>query len=259
MPVERIGAANRPDIHPPVAGGPPESAEGASAAHVPDRVSGHYTPTARTTPTRDRHRARYEREVVHPILDAAFVCHLGFVADGEPVVLPTIYARVGERLYIHGSTGSRPLRSAAPHSGDPGLRVCVTVTLVDGIVLARSAFHHSVNYRSVMAHGIAYQVTDPDERSVALDALVDHAVPGRADDSRRPDAKELAATAVLRLDLREVSAKLRSGGPAEEPEEDLTLPHWAGVLPVRSVFDAPVPAADLDPAIPLPDYLAARG
>ncbi|GAA2480400.1 pyridoxamine 5'-phosphate oxidase family protein [Streptomyces thermolineatus] len=213
-----------------------------------------YEPTARTVPTRNGRRASYDRDLVHSVLDEGWVCHMGFVRDGAPVVLPTLYARVGERLYVHGSTGSRPLRGA---SGEQGLPVCLTVTLVDGIVLARSAFHHSVNYRSVVVHGTAFRVTDPAELAEALDALVDHSVPGRSRDCRPADAKELAATAVIRLDLREVSAKVRSGGPNDEPE-DLGLPHWTGVLPVTTSYGAPVPADDLDPAVPLPDYLAAR-
>ena len=159
----------------------------------------------------------------------------GFVRDGAPVVLPTLYARCGERLYVHGSTGSRPLRGAA---GDPGLAVCLTVTHVDGLVLARSAFHHSINYRSVVVHGTAHQVTDPAERALALDAIVEQAVPGRSGDSRRANARELAATAVLRLDLREVSAKVRSGGPNDEPQ-DAVLPHWSGVVPVARTYAAP--------------------
>jgi nitroimidazol reductase NimA-like FMN-containing flavoprotein (pyridoxamine 5'-phosphate oxidase superfamily) len=214
-----------------------------------------YQPTERTVPTRSAQRASYERELVHAILDEGFVCHLGFVRDGAPVVLPTLYGRVGERLYLHGSTGSRPLRMAA--STGPGLPVCLTVTHVDALVLARSAFHHSVNYRSVVVHGIARQVTDPAERAAALDALVDHVMPGRADDSRRANAKELAATAVLRLDLDEVSAKIRTGGPNDEPE-DVSLPHWSGVLPITRGYGAPVPADDLAPSVTLPSYLATR-
>ncbi|MEU6403211.1 pyridoxamine 5'-phosphate oxidase family protein [Streptomyces sp. NPDC046985] len=212
-----------------------------------------YAPTARTVPTRSRERAAYDRELVHAILDEAYVCHLGFVRDGAPVVLPTLYGRVGERLYLHGSTGSRPLRMAG--AADPGLPVCVTVTHVDGLVLARSAFHHSVNYRSVVVHGVAHPVTDAEEKRAALDALVDHVAPGRAADSRPANAKELAATAVLRLDLREVSAKLRTGGVSDEPE-DLSLPHWAGVIPVRREYGAPVAEADLSPGVELPGYLA---
>lgn len=210
-----------------------------------------YPPTDRTVPTRSRERAAYDREVVHAILDEGYVCHLGFVRDGAPVVLPTLYARSGERLYVHGSTGSRPLRGAG---ADDGLAVCLTVTHVDGLVLARSAFHHSINYRSVVVHGTAHQVTDPAERSLALDAIVEQAVPGRAADSRRADAKELSATAVIRLDLLEVSAKVRTGGPNDEPE-DITLPYWTGVVPVARTYGTPIPADDLDPSIPLPGYL----
>ncbi|MEV3988176.1 pyridoxamine 5'-phosphate oxidase family protein [Streptomyces sp. NPDC049837] len=211
-----------------------------------------YQPTERTVPTRSRERASYDRELVHAILDEAYVCHLGFVRDGAPVVLPTLYGRVGDRLYVHGSTGSRPLRMAG--QADPGLAVCLTVTHVDGLVLARSAFHHSINYRSVVVHGIAHQVTDPEEKRTALDALVDHVVPGRSADSRPANAKELAATAVLRLDLAEVSAKMRTGGPNDDPE-DLALPHWTGVVPVRTAYGTPVPASDLAPTVPVPDYV----
>ncbi|MCX5389392.1 pyridoxamine 5'-phosphate oxidase family protein [Streptomyces sp. NBC_00094] len=216
-----------------------------------------YAPTDRTVPTRNRDRASYDRSLVHSILDETAVCHLGFVRDGAPVVLPTLFGRVGDRLYVHGSTGSRPLRTAGDGVRAPGLPVCLTVTLVDGLVLARSAFHHSLNYRSVVVHGTAHQVTDPEELRIALDALVDHVVPGRSRDSRPANAKELAATAVIRLDLDEVSAKVRAGGPNDDAE-DLTLPHWTGVVPVRTVHGTPVPADDLDPAVALPDYLAAR-
>ncbi|MER6049829.1 pyridoxamine 5'-phosphate oxidase family protein [Streptomyces sp. NPDC001793] len=216
-----------------------------------------FAATDRTLPTRARQRARYDEATVHAILDEGYVCHLGFVRDGAPVVLPTLYGRVGDRLYVHGSTGSRPLRMAGGQSADPGLPVCVTVTHVDGLVLAKSAFHHSVNYRSVVVHGTAHQVTDQSEKTAALDALVDHVLPGRAADSRPANAKELAATAVLRLDLREVSAKIRTGGPNDEPE-DLALPHWTGVLPVSPAFGTPIPADDLAPGIPAPAYLSAR-
>ncbi|MER6412830.1 pyridoxamine 5'-phosphate oxidase family protein [Streptomyces humidus] len=213
-----------------------------------------YTPTDRTIPTRAAQKASYDRELVHSILDEGYVCHLGFVRGGAPVVLPTLYARVGETLYVHGSTGSRPLRMTG--QADPGLPVCLTVTHVDGLVLARSAFHHSVNYRSVVVHGTAYDVADPREKRAALDALVDQVVPGRAADSRPANRKELAATAVIRLDLGEVSAKTRTGGVNDEPE-DLALPHWAGVVPLRKGYDAPVPEADLAPGAELPGYLAA--
>ncbi|PJM96526.1 pyridoxamine 5'-phosphate oxidase family protein [Streptomyces sp. CB01373] len=220
----------------------------------PASPSAAYAPTDRTVPTRSADRASYDRELVHAILDEGYVCHLGFVRDGAPVVLPTLYARVGERLYVHGSTGSRPLRMAG--RTDPGLPVCLTVTHVDGLVLARSAFHHSLNYRSVVVHGTAHQVTDPEEKRAALEALVDHVVPGRSADSRPANTKELAATAVLRLDLEEVSAKLRTGGVNDEPE-DLSLPHWAGVIPVDRQYGTPLPASDLTPGTELPGYLTA--
>ncbi|GAA3146640.1 pyridoxamine 5'-phosphate oxidase family protein [Streptomyces rectiviolaceus] len=218
-----------------------------------------YAPTDLTVPTRGRDRAAYDQELVHAILDEAYVCHLGFVRDGAPVVLPTLYGRVGERLYVHGSTGSRPLRMAGDarqqqEEEDPGLAVCLTVTHVDGLVLARSAFHHSINYRSVVIHGTAHQVTDPEEKRTALDALVDHVVPGRSADSRPANAKELAATAVLSLDLAAVSAKVRTGGPNDDPE-DLDLPYWSGVVPLRKGHDPLVPSADLAPGIDVPDYL----
>lgn len=212
-----------------------------------------YAPTDRTVPTRSPDRASYDRELVHSILDEGYVCHLGFVRDGAPVVLPTLYARVGERLYVHGSTGSRPLRMTG--KADPGLAVCLTVTHVDALILARSAFHHSINYRSVVVHGLAYDVTDTEEKRLALDALVDHVVPGRALDSRPANKKELAATAVIRLDLDEVSAKLRTGGVNDEPE-DLALPHWAGVVPLRKGYDTPVADGELAPGTEIPDYLA---
>ncbi|BAX92379.1 pyridoxamine 5'-phosphate oxidase family protein [Mycobacterium shigaense] len=210
-----------------------------------------YDPTPRSTPSRYRDRASYDRDVVHRILDEALICHLGYLGDGRPVVLPTTHARCGETLYLHGSTGSRPMLGATD-----GLPVCVTVTLVDGLVLARSALHHSLVYRSVVVHGDARLVDDPDEKLRALGCLLDHVAAGRASDCRLPNARELAATAVLALDLVEVSAKVRSGGPTDDPE-DLALPHWAGVLPLSVTAGTPVPADDLDPATPAPPYLAA--
>ncbi|MGV9456552.1 pyridoxamine 5'-phosphate oxidase family protein [Streptomyces sp. NPDC003635] len=211
-----------------------------------------YPPTDRTVPTRSAERASYDKELVHSILDEAYVCHLGFVRDGAPVVLPTLFGRVGDRLYVHGSTGSRPLRMTG--KADPGLPVCLTVTHVDALILARSAFHHSINYRSVVVHGIARDVTDPEEKRLALDALVDHVVPGRSADSRPANKKELAATAVIRLDLDEVSAKLRTGGVNDEPE-DLALPHWAGVVPLRKGYEAPIDDPNLAPGTEVPAYL----
>ncbi|GGQ26477.1 pyridoxamine 5'-phosphate oxidase family protein [Streptomyces roseolilacinus] len=231
--------------------------ETATSAGPAPEAPGAYGPTDLTVPTRGRPKASYDRALVHSILDEAYVCHLGFVRDGRPVVLPTLYGRVGERLYVHGSTGSRPLRMAGGGpAADPGLPVCLTVTHVDGLVLARSAFHHSVNYRSVVVHGTARQITDPDEKLAALDALVDHVVPGRSADSRPADAKELAATAVLALDLAEVSAKVRTGGVNEDPD-DLRLPHWAGVIPLVTRYGTAIPDKDLDPSVALPGYLAA--
>ncbi|MFE0803450.1 pyridoxamine 5'-phosphate oxidase family protein [Streptomyces sp. NPDC058812] len=228
--------------------------QGTTRTQPPSQPATAYTPTDRTVPTRSPDRASYDKELVHSILDEGYVCHLGFVRDGSPVVLPTLYGRVGERLYVHGSTGSRPLRMTG--AADPGLPVCLTVTHVDALVLARSAFHHSINYRSVVVHGTAYDVTDPEEKRAALDALVDHVVPGRSADSRPANKKELAATAVIRLDLDQVSAKLRTGGVNDEPE-DLALPHWAGLVPLRKGYDAPVADPGLDAGTRLPDYLSA--
>lgn len=209
-----------------------------------------YHPTPRTSPTRYRERAHYDRETVHRILDESLVCHLGYIRDGRPVVLPTIHTRIDETLYIHGSSGSGPML-AARLSGMP---VCVTATLIDGLVLARSAMHHSMNYRSVVAVGTARIVEDADEKRRALHAVLDHIRPGRADDCRPPNARELAATAVLALDLVEVSAKIRDGGVADDAE-DLSLPYWAGVVPVRVTAEAPLPDGGLSPATPLPSYL----
>ena len=207
-----------------------------------------YQPTERTRVRRLPERAAYDRATVHAILDEGFICHVGFVAGGQPYVLPTGYARVGETLYLHGSTGSRlGLR--------PGMEVCVTVTLLDGLVLARSAFHHSMNYRSVMAIGRTRPVRDPDEKEAALRALVDHIVPGRSAAVRGGDRRELAATAVLALDLEEVSAKVRTGPPIDD-EPDYDLPVWAGVLPLRQVAEAPVPDERLDPALAVPAHVA---
>ena len=211
-----------------------------------------YEPTPRTTPTRYRDRAHYDRDTVHAILDEALMCHLGYVGGDQPVVLPMIHARLGETLYLHGSTGSGPMLAAKAEPS--GLPVCVTVTLVDGLVLARSAMHHSMNYRSVVVLGEARVVEDPAEKLRAVRCLLDHIRPGRADDCRTPNPRELAATGVLALDLVEVSAKVRTGGPVDDPE-DAALPHWAGVVPLGLTAGTPVPAADLDPATPLPSYL----
>ncbi|TAM66793.1 pyridoxamine 5'-phosphate oxidase family protein [Mycobacterium sp.] len=217
-----------------------------------------YPPTSRTTPTRYRERARYDRRAVHDILDEALICHLGYLRAGRPVVLPTTHARRDETLYLHGSTGSGPLLAAqAARVSGAGLPVCVTVTLLDGLVLARSAMHHSVNFRSVVVVGDARVVDDPAEKSRALDCLLEHIAPGRTADCRAPDARELAATGVLALDLVEVSAKVRSGPPVDDPQ-DVSLPHWAGVVPVSLTAGTPVPAGDLEPGTRVPPYLGKR-
>jgi nitroimidazol reductase NimA-like FMN-containing flavoprotein (pyridoxamine 5'-phosphate oxidase superfamily) len=208
-----------------------------------------YRRTERTRLRRLPERGTYDRATVHAILDEGFICHLGFVVDGQPYVIPTGYARVGETLYLHGSTGSRlGLR--------PGMDVCVTVTLVDGLVLARSAFHHSMNYRSVMAIGRTRAIGDPGEKEAALRALVEHIVPGRSDEVRGGDSRELAATAVLALPLAEVSAKVRTG-PPQDDDPDYDLPIWAGVLPLTLSPGAPAPDPVLDPSIPVPGHVAA--
>lgn len=217
-----------------------------------------YQPTSRTTPTRYRERGRYDRRTVHDILDEALICHLGYLRDGRPVVLPTTHARLDETLYLHGSTGSGPMLAAqSAKAAGSGLPICVTVTLVDGLVLARSAMHHSVNFRSVVVVGDARLVDEPAEKSRALGCLLDHIARGRAADCRAPDARELAATGVLALDLVEVSAKVRSGPPADDPR-DLPLPHWAGVVPLSLAAGTPVPATDLNPGTAVPSYLTNR-
>jgi nitroimidazol reductase NimA-like FMN-containing flavoprotein (pyridoxamine 5'-phosphate oxidase superfamily) len=214
---------------------------------VPDT----YQPTPRTTATRTRERMRYDRAAVHEVLDEAYHCHLAFVVDGEPRVLPTLQVRVDETVYVHGSTGSRPLLAA--RTGD-GLAVCLAVTLLDGLVFARSQFHHSANYRSVVVHSTARLVTDGAAKRRVLAALLDKLGPGRAADSRPPTGKELAETAVLAVPLREASLRVRSGGVNEEPE-DLALPHWAGVVPLRQAPGAPEP--DHGVTAPPPAYLPA--
>ena len=209
-----------------------------------------YAPTPRTTPTRHAERVGYDRAAAHAVLDEAVVAHVGFVVDGRPVVLPQLHARVGDVLYLHGSTGARALLAAK----DGGLDVCVTVTLVDGLVLARSAFSHSINYRSVVVHGTATAVDDAEEKAAALEALVDAVVPGRPAGVRGPSRKELAATTVLRLLLEEVSVKVRTGPPKDDAE-DLGLPYWAGVLPLATVPGTPVPAPELPADAEVPEHV----
>jgi nitroimidazol reductase NimA-like FMN-containing flavoprotein (pyridoxamine 5'-phosphate oxidase superfamily) len=208
-----------------------------------------FLPTERTQLQRLPDRAAYDSETVFRILDEGFVCHIGFDVDSQPFVIPTGYARIGDKLYIHGSAASRMLRTLAG-----GVQVCVTVTLLDGLVLARSAFHHSMNYRSVVILGRATRVEDRDEKLRALEAFTDHIIPGRWKDVRQPNESEMKATTVLMLPLTEVSAKIRTGPPKDEPE-DYRLPIWAGVLPLRLVASAPLADSQIDPGIPPPSYV----
>ncbi|HLF83408.1 MAG TPA: pyridoxamine 5'-phosphate oxidase family protein [Blastocatellia bacterium] len=207
-----------------------------------------YTPTERTILKRLPTRGEYDHAAVHQILDEAFVCHVGFVADRKPVVIPTSYARIGNDLYIHGSAASRMLRSL-----EEGIDVCVTVTVIDGLVLARSAFHHSINYRSVVIFGIAKVVDDPDEKINALHAFTDYVVPGRWEEVRPPTESEMRATLVLKLPLVEVSAKVRTGPPIDD-EEDYGLSVWAGVVPLKLTAGAPITDDRLPAGIEPPEY-----
>ncbi len=193
------------------------------------------SPTKRTQVTRLPKRGDYSEATIHSILDAGFLCHVGFVADGQPFVIPTSYGRSGDILYLHGSAASRMLRTLAS-----GVEVCVTVTLVDGLVLARSAFHHSMNYRSVVLFGTATLVESPEEKTAALRAISEQIVPGRWDDVRWPTEQELKATKVLALPISEASAKVRTGPPLDD-EEDYAMKVWAGILPFRVQPEAPLP------------------
>jgi hypothetical protein len=208
-----------------------------------------FSPTQRTTIRRLPRRGEYDRAAVYRILDEAFVCHVGFVVDGQPFVIPTGYARCGDQLYLHGSAASRMLRALAG-----GVEVCVTVTLIDGLVLARSAFHHSINYRSVVIFGRAAVVESAAEKQAALKALTEHIVPDRWKDVREPNEQELKGTLVLSLPLTEVSAKVRTGGPIDD-EEDYALECWAGVIPVSQTFAAPLADARLAEGLAPPDYV----
>ncbi len=205
--------------------------------------------TERTRVRRLSNRANYDRETIHAILDEALVCHVGFVVDGAPVVIPTIHWREDDTLYVHGSAASRMLRSLKG-----GVDACVTVTLIDGLVLARSAFHHSMNYRSVVVFGKAREVTG-DEKTQALEGLVEHVMRGRSRDVRPPNEIELKQTLVLALPLEEASAKIRTGGPVDD-EEDYAMPIWAGVLPLKLTPGAPI--ADEGVTAQLPEYIRKR-
>jgi nitroimidazol reductase NimA-like FMN-containing flavoprotein (pyridoxamine 5'-phosphate oxidase superfamily) len=203
-------------------------------------------PTPRTTLRRLPARGHFDRATVNAILDEALVCHVGFVRDGQPFVIPTIHARVEDQVFVHGSAASRMLKTL-----QGGVPVCLTVTLLDGLVLARSAFHHSMNYRSVVVLGDAQAVTDEREKWDALHAIVEHVAPGRWPEVREPSAKELAGTLVLRLPIEEASAKVRSGPPLDD-EEDYALECWAGVLPLRLTPGAPEPDPRMPAGRPLP-------
>jgi len=207
-------------------------------------------PSARTRIHRVHERARYDRVAIDAVLDAALVAHLGFVSDDQPYVIPTLHARIGDAVYVHGSAASRTLR-ALGH----GIPACLTVTLLDGIVLARSIFEHSMNYRSVVVLGNARVVGDKDEKLHALEAFTEKLLPGRWAEARPPTAKELKATSVLHLRLDEASAKIRTGGPDDGDTPDAELDVWAGHLPLTVQALAPVPDSTLRPGIPVPPAL----
>jgi nitroimidazol reductase NimA-like FMN-containing flavoprotein (pyridoxamine 5'-phosphate oxidase superfamily) len=206
-------------------------------------------PTPRTRVVREHERGVYDRAEVYKILDAGFLCHVGFVQNGQPFVIPTGYGRYGDTLYFHGSAASRMLKEV-----NQGVPVCVTVTMLDGLVLARSIFNHSMNYRSVVILGRATIIDDPAEKLEALRRLSEHIIPGRWEDSRLPNQRELKATTILRLPIEEFSAKVRQG-PVVDDAEDLSFPTWAGILPLPVVPGSPIPDVKLDAGIGLPDYV----
>ncbi len=209
--------------------------------------------TERSTVKRLPARGNYDRAVIHQILDAGLVCHLGFVVEGQPFVIPTTYVRVGETIYVHGSPASRMLQSL-----ERGIAACLTVTLVDGLVLARSAFHHSINYRSVVVFGTAVLVSDPEQKLTALKALTDHLIPGRWAEIRQPSPQELKKTLVLGIPINEASAKIRVGPPIDD-EEDYQLDVWAGVIPLKMTAENPIPDGRLSNDILPPEYASAYG
>ena len=214
-------------------------------------MSENQAPSARTRVVREPHRGVYDRETAYKILDEGFVCHVGFVADGQPFVIPTGYGRAGDDLYIHGSAASRMLRNLRQ-----GVPVCVTVTLLDGLVLARSIFNQSMNYRSVVVLGTARAVEDPKEKLEALQAISEHILPARWRDTRLPNEKELKATLVLRLPIEEFSSKVRQGPPIDD-EGDYSFPTWAGVIPLAVVAGKPVDDPRLEAGREVPAYARA--
>jgi len=202
-----------------------------------------FTPTQRSEVRRHAERGVYDMDQVYSILDEGYVCHLGFVADGQPYVIPTAYGRSGNEMYIHGSAASRTIASLAQ-----GIDACATVTLVDGLVLARSAFRHSINYRSVVVLGRARLITDPGEKTNALRCFTNHIVPGRWEEVRLPNKTEMMKTSVLALPLNEVSAKARSGPPLD-PDDDYVWPVWAGIVPIQTHIGNPIPDPHVLPHI----------
>jgi nitroimidazol reductase NimA-like FMN-containing flavoprotein (pyridoxamine 5'-phosphate oxidase superfamily) len=207
------------------------------------------SPTPRTTVHRLRERGRLDRADLDAVLEAGLICHLGVIIDGAPVVLPTGYGRIGEQLYLHGSSGNKSLLAAA------GQQVCVTITLLDGLVCARAVFHHSMNYRSAVIFGTARLVTDAEEKLAALEAVTNHLVPDRWDNARAPNRKELAATAVISMPLDEASVKVRDGGPKDDPE-DYDSGIWAGVLPSALTFGPAEPDPGRTADVPIPAHIA---
>jgi hypothetical protein len=206
--------------------------------------------TERTKVNRHPERACYDRETIHSIIDEALICHVAIVQDGQPFILPVIHTRIDERLYIHGSRGSRLLQALAN-----GTSACISMTIVDGLVLAKSAMHHSMNYRSVMVLGRGRAVEDEHTKRIVWGALVEHVVPGRSNDCRMPTAQESQATMLIEFPIEEASAKIRTGGPKDEVD-DLALPHWAGVLPLSLTAGAPVSDPALSADIITPAYVA---
>ena len=207
-----------------------------------------FTPTERTRLVREAHRAIYDREAIYKILDEAFVGHVGFAIENQPFVIPTMFARIGDHIYLHGSAASRMLRSLAN-----GVPVCITVTLTDGLVLARSVFNHSMNYRSVVALGRATLIDDAAEKLRALQAFTEKLIPGRWNDARQPNERELQATSILKLPLTEISAKVRTGD-VEDDADDYARSVWAGVIPLRLTADPPIRDSRCDCSIPIPPY-----
>ena len=204
-------------------------------------------PSGRTRVRREPHRGRYDRPTIDAVLDAALVCHLAFVDDGQPFAVPTLHARVGDVVYVHGSSAGRALRALAA-----GAPACLTATMIDGLVLARSVFEHSVDYRSAVLLGRLHAVEEPGEKLAALEAFTEKLLPGRWAEARSPNRKELAATSILAMPIEEASAKVRSGPPGDGDGEDAALPVWAGNLPLITAWGDPLPDPVLRPGIPVP-------